>query len=751
MQKIQFFGITCLICCPLMLWGQNRLLPTTRVLYKMEKNETEGLPPVGIKVFRYELSSRITTPPTTSSTNKYFIYTSINNPSSPSEAGWRNENTDSTAGISFLGNSTTHPHGGFLVDPINPEGVRKLRISWSCRTVLARAASTTFLQMQHIGKAWSFVTDSTSKYACSQTPGMEQKTHYTLEQTNDIWYSSETNTFIPTYELRWFYCSPGNISTSSQSRISLDSLIVQEVLNATKQEGALTESAIWSLGMPQKYENFVLNHNTTLNTVHRAGEVQIAPGKSLNLTSGADLSVRKLDLFSDDTYGTSEIVRDGGTLRVTDQVTITRTLPEKGKWYFISFPFDVSASGVHTFDIGDESTTEAGNHLYIKSYDGEKRAKSGRSTDNWVVTPTPTDQTTILFEKNKGYLIAIDATSDTQDISFESTSATTFGTNETISTACYVHDNNRESVHTGWILTGNPLLNSLQLNSNPSLIGLTPFAYYYNQDTHTYDVFNMVESGLPIKPFEAFFVKATEHGAMSFTTALNTGAKSISQQQKSSITLTIQSKENENRSDKTLFRLTENGKSSFSQSEDAYKLRSLDKKMPQISSMANEVEVSVNTLPITIDTILPLTVHCPEQGEYRLASESDKALKELTLIDLQTNSSYDLLSNKEITFVASNNEDNRFQLKIKGYPETVAATLQTETKYDLSIHNQSLYLTNPGKSIDLHVTDAQGRKLYEGNVSSTFILPLKGVSGLLIITIKDETETSTYKLITKNN
>lgn len=749
MQKIQFFGITCLICCPLMLWGQNRLLPTTRVLYKMEKNKTEGLPPAGIKVFRVDASAKIKSASNKKSTDPLFIYENITNSSTTETEGWRNENTDSTASISYLGNSGGHAYGGFLIDTINPNGVRTLNISWSCRTLVQRSTTKNYLQMQYMDLSNSF-SSNYGKYEPSTETGNQLVTKYSVEKSSENWYSAPSNTYVKNYELRWFYYS-GKESPSKQSRISLDNLIVKEVLNATKQDGALTDPTIWSLGIPQKYENFVLNHNTTLNTVHRAGEVQIAPGKSLNLTSGADLSVRKLDLFSDDTYGTSEIVRDGGTLRVTDQVTITRTLPEKGKWYFISFPFDVSASGVHTFDIGDESTTEAGNHLYIKSYDGEKRAKSGRSTDNWVVTPTPTDQTTILFEKNKGYLIAIDATSDTQDISFESTSATTFGTNETISTACYVHDNNRESVHTGWILTGNPLLNSLQLNSNPSLIGLTPFAYYYNQDTHTYDVFNMVESGLPIKPFEAFFVKATEHGAMSFTTALNTGAKSISQQQKSSITLTIQSKENESRSDKTLFRLTENGKSSFSQSEDAYKLRSLDKKMPQISSMANEVEVSVNTLPITIDTILPLTVHCPEQGEYRLASESDKALKELTLIDLQTNSSYDLLSNKEITFVASNNEDNRFQLKIKGYPETVAATLQTETKYDLSIHNQSLYLTNPGKSIDLHVTDAQGRKLYEGNVSSTFILPLKGVSGLLIITIKDETETSTYKLITKNN
>ncbi|MDD4823195.1 MAG: hypothetical protein PHI48_11645 [Bacteroidales bacterium] len=715
----------------------------------MEKNKTEGLPPAGIKVFRVDSKSNISFPCNKASTDPLFIYDNITNSTTIETEGWRNENTDSSAGISYLGNSGAHAYGGFILDSINPMGVRKLSIAWSCRTVLARASSTNSMQMQYEGLEMGATTDYTCKYTCSRTPGLEQNTHYTLEQTNEKWYSSPSNTFSPAYQLRWsYYCNKKNVS--SQSRISLDNLIVKEVLNATKQDGALTDPTIWSLGIPQKYENFVLNHNTTLNSAQSAGEVQVAPGKFLNLTPGSALSVRKLDLYSDDTYGTSEIVRDGGTLSVTDKVSITKTLPEKGKWYFISFPFDVCASGIKSFDIGDETTTEAGNHLYIKSYDSEKRATSGRSTGNWVVTPSPTDQSTILFEKNKGYLIAIDATSDTQEICFESSSSTTFGCSETISTSCYIHDNNPESVHTGWVLTGNPLLNNLQLNGKPSLIGLTPFAYYYNQETHTYDVFNMAENKLPFKPFEAFFVKATEHGEMCFTTATDTGSKSIAEQEKKCITLTIKSNENESRADKTVFQLTENGKSSFSQSEDAYKLSSLDKEMPQISSDANGIEVAVNTLPLSIDTIIPLTVYCPGEGEYTISSEGASVLKELILIDLQTNTSYDLLSNKEISFVAEQSDDHRFQLKIKGYPETTTENLKMNKEYDLSIQNESLHITNSGKSIKLHVADAQGRNLFDGNISSEFNLPLQGVSGLIIVTLKDEKQTNTYKLIIKN-
>jgi len=747
MNNIPLFGAACIMCCPLLLFAQNGALPTTRILYKMEKNKTEGLPPAGIRIFRYE-SSTISSPPGYSSTNANFKYTSINSSTTIGDLGWRNENTDSTAGVSFLGNATTHAYGGFILDTIKPTGVRKLAISWSCRTLLARSSSTNFLQMQYDGRAY-ITTDSTSKYMYSQTPGVEQNTNFTLEFLNDNWYNSLTNIFYPKFQLRWFYCSSKE-SVSKQSRISLDNLIVQEVLNATKQEGAYTDTTIWSLGFPHKYENFILNHNTTLSSAQSAGEVQIAPGKSLNLTSGAALSVKKLDLFSDDTYGTSEIIRDGGTLSVTERVNFTKTLPEKGKWYFISFPFEVKASGVKSFDIGDESTTEAGNHLYVKSYDGEKRAANGTSTDNWIVTSSPIDKSVVIFEKNKGYLIAIDATSDTQEICFEGSSAATFGSKETINTTCYIHNNNKESVHTGWILTGNPLLNSLQLNGKPSLIGVTPFAYYYNQGSHTYDVFNMEESALSLKPFEAFFVKATENGAMNFTTARDASSKSISGQEKVCITLTIKSNENENRTDKTVFQLTENGRSTFSQSEDAYKLQSLDKEMPQISSNADDIEVAVNTLPLNIDTIIPLSVYCPTEGSYTLSSEAINTLKVLRLIDLQTNTSYDLLSEKDISFVASVNDENRFQLQIKGYPETNTDNSKMKEVYDLSIQNGSLHLADPGKEIKLLITDTQGRIIYDGNISSDFTLPLKGVTGLLIISIKDEKRKSIYKLITEN-
>ncbi len=748
MKNVVLLGIACLLCSPLLLFAQNGTLPATRILYKMEKNKTEGLPPAGIRVFRYDNGGTINSPSNSASSYKFFIYSSIDNPSSLTDAGWRNENTDSTAGISYLGNTSTHAYGGFLLDTLSPVGVRRLNISWSCRTLVQKTTTKNYLQMQYMDLGYSFFSN-VGKYSPSKIVGNQLLTEYSIEKSNENWYSSSSNVFVDKYELRWFYYS-GKESPSKQSRISLDNLIVREVLNTTTGEGVLTDQSIWSLGLPQKYENFILNHNTTLSSSQNAGEVQIAPGKSLNLSTGSALSVKQLDLYSDDAYGTSEIISDGGILSVANKLTVTKTLPEKGKWYFISFPFDVKPSGIKLFDIGDKTTTEDGNHLYIKSYDGEKRAVNGTSTDNWSITTIPTDESTIVFEKNKGYLIAIDATSTTQEICFEAASVPTFSSSETINTTCYIHNNNTESPHTGWILVGNPLLNSLQLNEKPSLSGLTPFAYHYNQDSHTYEVFNMEENTLPLKPFEAFFVKATGNGAITYTTASVANSKSLSVEEKTSFSLSIMSNEDQTKTDKTIFHLTPNGRNAFFQNEDAYKLKSLDKTMPQISSIASDVEIAVNTMPLDIDTIIPLIVYCPIEGDYTFFMEGLNTLKVLTLIDLHNDTSYDLLSEEEVTFTSSGNEENRFLLQLKGNSETTKNNHETESYYAPTIDNGCLHLSNPGKRIQLHITNTQGINLYDGNITSEFWLPLKGYTGIIIISIKVENSTSIYKLISEN-
>ena len=74
---------------------------------------------------------------------------------------------------------------------------------------------------------------------------------------------------------------------------------------------------------------------------------------------------------------------------------------EPGKWYFISFPFDVYPPGIDLhFEQKDATPNDGGNYFYVQSYNGDKRASSNQSAGNWEVVPIRPDNVP-LFEKTK--------------------------------------------------------------------------------------------------------------------------------------------------------------------------------------------------------------------------------------------------------------------------------------------------------------------------------------------------------------
>ena len=104
--------------------------------------------------------------------------------------------------------------------------------------------------------------------------------------------------------------------------------------------------------------------------------------------------------------GEIEII-NGGEL-AANKMTIHKEFPEKGKWYFVSFPFDVYSNCVGSnLQQGDETTKGSGNYFYVCRYNSESRAQNGISASNWEVVNIKSDSE-LLFEKGKGYLVALD-------------------------------------------------------------------------------------------------------------------------------------------------------------------------------------------------------------------------------------------------------------------------------------------------------------------------------------------------------
>ena len=216
----------------------------------------------------------------------------------------------------------------------------------------------------------------------------------------------------------------------------------------------------------------------------------------------------------------------------TRQMTTLHTFAEKGKWYFVSFPHDVSLEGIDArFQLGDASTvtTEPVNNiLYIQTYDGRRRAENNRSDGNWTVLSadafSPED---ILLEKGKGYLMAIDETADIQTLSFSSPANNSQTFRETLSVPLEANTlQGGDEANNGWILCGNPYPSAVSLQEILPNSDLDGYVYLYNgQDYEAYPI----DSDYAIPAGSAFFVKAVQDTELLFQRKENTASSVILQ------------------------------------------------------------------------------------------------------------------------------------------------------------------------------------------------------------------------------
>ncbi|WP_297905807.1 T9SS C-terminal target domain-containing protein [uncultured Parabacteroides sp.] len=281
--------------------------------------------------------------------------------------------------------------------------------------------------------------------------------------------------------------------------------------------GDWNDSAHWSHLPAYRHRKALIHGIISVNTDICCGEVFIGDG-NIHISAAGNLSADNLTIYSsDDIPASSSALQSSGHIDIAGRITIEKTFAQKDKWYFISFPFDVYASGIDPkFQLGDNKSNTNGNYFYIQTYNGEKRANSQSLSDNWEVIPrTIVNTSQPIFKKNKGYLIALDASANRQTLRFASKERdipSDFGKSGQVSIQITTNTQNKNQNHNGWYLCGNPLPAPLALNqieSNPSLDG-----YIYVYDGSTYRPYT-IGSDLAIPPFSAFFVKANKNTNLS--------------------------------------------------------------------------------------------------------------------------------------------------------------------------------------------------------------------------------------------
>ena len=275
--------------------------------------------------------------------------------------------------------------------------------------------------------------------------------------------------------------------------------------------GNWNDTTLWSHLPPLRHRNALIKGNVSITTDTYCKDIAIHSG-SLEINPGSLFILQNLDL-----YENKASLHSGGTILLSGRITFHKTFEEPGKWYFISFPFDVFASGIDPdFQLGDDKSDTNGNYFYVQTYNGEKRANSQSPSNNWEVIPqTIINTSQPIFKKNKGYLIAIDASADRQNLRFSSKAKDIpidFGKNGQASIPVSINNQSQNQNHNGWYLCGNPLpapLSLSQIESNSALDG-----YIYIYDGSTYQPY-VIGSDFAIPPFSAFFVKANNSTSLS--------------------------------------------------------------------------------------------------------------------------------------------------------------------------------------------------------------------------------------------
>lgn len=273
--------------------------------------------------------------------------------------------------------------------------------------------------------------------------------------------------------------------------------------------GNWNDTARWSHLPPLRNRSALINGNLEVNTQLACRQLMIGNG-SVAIREEGDCRVDTLALCAGNPSAVSDVsLTVAGNLAVNKRLELHYTFPEKGKWYFLSFPFDVSQAGIDPrFQLKDDTFTGQGDYLYVQVYDGNKRAQNNEAQGNWTVLPADQSAGALVFRRGKGYLVALDAAASDQTLTFSAESSLIpddFGKTATVPVYTSSSANAGEA-HRGWYLCGNPLPSPLALSQILPDQALDGNVYLYDGTGYKAYPFG---SNYQLPPFAAFFVKAT--------------------------------------------------------------------------------------------------------------------------------------------------------------------------------------------------------------------------------------------------
>lgn len=289
--------------------------------------------------------------------------------------------------------------------------------------------------------------------------------------------------------------------------------------------GRWEETAGWSHGTPGRSRDALVKGSLHIGQFVSGRELALSGG-SIEIAPGGRLKLQQLRIYASETSGSlspaASSFFSAGETDLSGMLTILKTFSTVGEWHFISFPFDVYPDGIdNTFVWKDETPNPGGNYFYVCRYNSRRRAETQTPSGNWeVIRPGSLAPGRPLFEKNKGYLIALDAGCARRTLSFSSRPGdipSHFARKGELSlevSPSSAGDTPTAGAHTGWCLCGNPFPAPLSLSNLSADPSYEPFLYVY--DGEKYQPYAL-GSDYTLPPYSAFFLKVKTGGVLTWT------------------------------------------------------------------------------------------------------------------------------------------------------------------------------------------------------------------------------------------
>jgi M6 family metalloprotease-like protein len=471
--------------------------------------------------------------------------------------------------------------------------------------------------------------------------------------------------------------------------------------------------------------------NAAGQTVH---SVTVMPGGSLDLTN---LLTVTSDLILKADNGSSFSVNVGSGLTVGGNVKYVKTLDD-AHWYFLSFPCNVSISGISKSD--GSSLGILGTDWFIETYNGLTRASNSGTTSNW----DDITNSGATLEAYKGYAIGLKTGVGPYDVSFPLQSSLLASESaRTVPVVAYGYGT-AAVAQQGWNLIGQPYLS--KYNS-----GYAGVPYMLLSGDATAQTYNTLSSSSPqlLNPFTAFFVQADnilEASQVSFATTGRQLSRAVAVQDRTEIQLNLTTTTG---TDNTNLIFDDNQTTSYVIGQDMEKWIGVGTDKPQIYTVLDGVNYAFNALPVGSVVNLPLGYYSKTTSNSTISinSPTTSGLSQLLLTDKTNGIITDLLTSPYSFNISAGTNNTRFVLKAK---QVSADNIQTPTNGPtLRTIDGKLIVEKLSGKTDIRIYNSIGQLIVNDySNASTFEIKLP-INHVYNLRLSFDSKVMTYKFINR--